>query len=754
MGLMNTQNKIFNEIEKITSDILSVFDKMSHIPGMFDDKIEQSRRIAANIPEAIRAGILQIAVVGAIKSGKSTFVNALIKNDILQRGAGSITSVITRLRRGTELKAIVFLKSWDEINQEIEKALLLFPDMDNDARKINPRGFDLRRKTDRDFLNAVKIRLNSALSVTKEGIRPESALIAHAVDGYEIVKHKVMADPASILLDGDRFEEHKQFSGQDAVAFFVRDIVLYIPNNDFRANIEIADCQGSDSIDPSHMAKIQDYLLSANMLIYLISSRTGLREADIRFLKIIHKMGILGNVFFVLNADLNEHDELGDLLRVEKKVLEGLRYFFERPKIYTFSSLFNLIKEGKKNMSSKNEAKLHQWSVDEALSSYSLEMTQTFNTDLNGKIEKETFLLMFSNHLERLKSIAEAVEQRVAVFKSLLSEDVSMANTSLGELKDMQEENLRFETMLTNAMENSVDALKREIAADITSFFGRSGTCFRRAKAFIENSSVYDIKFEALADKTGFNDALYAMFQTFRTDLDRFMASELTPGITAFIQEQERGIEIHFKSLYQGYRLDPLMVCPDRFDIFKNMPESESKIGWRTFSSDPVDLISAKRILGLTYPGASFATAYSARIRVDALVSFGFYRLMEIFAKILKTGARTATTSSLKKAEKQIKKEALRSVIEHLNSYRERVWKKYLFPLLKAVARDFQDKTMERFHLSHIETAEIETLMGEAREKKEYQLNRLGEIESVLHNVLGRIDSLCIHYHTAMGLEG
>ena len=46
------------------------------------------------------------------------------------------------------------------------------------------------------------------------------------------------------------------------------------------------------------MADIQDYLISASMIIYIITSRTGLRKADIKFLKIIQDMGLINNIFF------------------------------------------------------------------------------------------------------------------------------------------------------------------------------------------------------------------------------------------------------------------------------------------------------------------------------------------------------------------------------------------------------------------------------------------------------------------------
>ena len=68
-----------------------------------------------------------MAVVGPIKSGKSTFLNSLLKGDFLKRGAGVVTSIVTRVRSGERLKATLYYKSWEEVNEDMEQALVLFP---------------------------------------------------------------------------------------------------------------------------------------------------------------------------------------------------------------------------------------------------------------------------------------------------------------------------------------------------------------------------------------------------------------------------------------------------------------------------------------------------------------------------------------------------------------------------------------------------------------------------------------------------
>ena len=67
-------------------------------------------------------------MIGPIKSVKSTFVNAFLESDYLKRGAGVITSIVTRIRQGDTPTATLYFKSWDDINREIQHAIVIFPD--------------------------------------------------------------------------------------------------------------------------------------------------------------------------------------------------------------------------------------------------------------------------------------------------------------------------------------------------------------------------------------------------------------------------------------------------------------------------------------------------------------------------------------------------------------------------------------------------------------------------------------------------
>ncbi len=86
-----------NPIEKIVEDALTIFQLVEDIPQLWDQSFNNNKINCSKIPEHISEGRLKIAVVGVIKSGKSTFVNSLIGKELVKRGAGVITSITTRI---------------------------------------------------------------------------------------------------------------------------------------------------------------------------------------------------------------------------------------------------------------------------------------------------------------------------------------------------------------------------------------------------------------------------------------------------------------------------------------------------------------------------------------------------------------------------------------------------------------------------------------------------------------------------------
>ena len=111
---MNNYDTLKDDLLQINQDISALFRNARSIPGLSNYSFEEWEKTCDSISEEIAREIIRVAVVGPIKSGKSTFVNSLLKGDYLKRGAGVVTSIVTRIRCGPSLKATLYFKFWEE----------------------------------------------------------------------------------------------------------------------------------------------------------------------------------------------------------------------------------------------------------------------------------------------------------------------------------------------------------------------------------------------------------------------------------------------------------------------------------------------------------------------------------------------------------------------------------------------------------------------------------------------------------------
>jgi GTPase SAR1 family protein len=314
---MDSHSTLKEEILKVNQDVLTLISKAKTLPGMAETRFGDWEKTCRGLPIQMAEDMMRVAVVGPIKSGKSTFLNSMLKGDYLKRGAGIVTSIVTRVRSGDRLNAHLYLKSWDEVNAEMEQALVLFPSLE--WRKNNSK-FDIRNEDERLQIQQALKTLSSEQLISQDTRNLNTVLLTSYIKGYDRVYDIISSDDTTRRYEETAFAEHKEFVGNEDLAVYLKDVQLEIPSEGPNENIEFADCQGSDSSNPMHLAMIQDYLLLTHLIVYVISSRTGLRQADIRFLSMIKKMGILDNILFVINCDFSEHESMEELEILISKV--------------------------------------------------------------------------------------------------------------------------------------------------------------------------------------------------------------------------------------------------------------------------------------------------------------------------------------------------------------------------------------------------------------------------------------------------
>ncbi|MBI9087428.1 MAG: dynamin family protein [Desulfobacterales bacterium] len=722
---MDTFSQTKTELLKIIEGLDTLFASARSIPGMADHSFEDWEKTCRTIHTQIAKEILRVAVVGPIKSGKSSFANSLLGGDYLKRGAGVVTSIVTRVRCGRQLRADLFFKTWDDVNAEIRQALVLLPSLNPES---GPEGFDIRRSLDREQLQLAIDRMDAELLISGSTRNASSVLLSSYLNGYDRVSEKVGADHRTVSFSGDRFAAQRDFSGDDNLAVYLRDISLEIDSDAMEPGIEIADCQGSDSPNPLHLAMIQDYLLLTHLIVYVISSRTGLRQADIRFLSMIKKMGIMDNTIFVLNVDFNEHDGPEDLQILLGRVEAELSMLKPAPEIYACSALFNLFRADGDRLAVKESQRLAQWSADPEMVRFSDEQSLAFKRALAYRLTVERSALLLENHVARLAVVADGAAQWHRVSQDLMGRDAAGVAAAVERVREQQEKMHRVKAIIRNTLDGAGRKLESELKAEADRFFSyRPGGVLAGVVSFIHDHGIDFTPYVTQADRSGFNNALYSAFQEFRGALDGHMAETVNPEIIRFAHEQEQRIRTHLEGAtgpYEAMAADALSQYADAMARHGAAPGPGQRVTLP-------DMATLRTMAGISLPPADTTMRYSARIRTEAVLRLGFYSAVKWFKKVLRKplqDPQEEKRTALADGMARIRRETENSMRFHFKSYRENFKFQYLVKLVDAAAGSLYEAVSDRFQAYVTDLSTLSGLMGREAQERQQTRNTLADL--------------------------
>jgi GTPase SAR1 family protein len=736
---MDTFSSLKKQLLQINQDILALFSDAGSITGMSDDSFADWQKTCSSIYKQMSEQIIRIAVVGTIKSGKSTFINSLFKGDYLKRGAGVVTSIITRVRSGKQLNAKLLFKSWDEVNSEIDQALVLFPSADWRTEKNR---FDIRRKGERIDLQKALSSLGTEHLFTNYTRNLNSVLLSSYIKGYEKIKDMISSDTTTSEYEDNRFTEHWAFVGDGSMAVYLRDIQLEIDSGNIDSNIEIADCQGSDSPNPLHLAMIQDYLLLTHLIIYVVSSRTGLREADLKFLSIIKKMGIMDNILFVINCDFSEHESINDLYALVEKVKEELSIIKPDPEIYSISALFNLFKVRNGNLSQKDRLRLAQWEKEKEIAAFSDRETDRFESMFYNKLTRNSCSLLLKNHLERLSVILSGISHWISVNQNILARDADSANEVIEKIKHNQIRMNKIKSMIKNTLDGSIRKIKRELKSDIDRYFDvRSGDLLSDIVEFVRSYAVPYQKYEENLKAAGFSNTLYLVFQEFKQAFDTYMAETINPEVIHFVREKEMRINEYLDSISTSFDVMVQDAIIEYNKMMGNFGINSSRKNQEKIGLPDID--SIKSIAGLALPPAVASMNYTAKIKTEAFIRLGFYTVLKFFKKILKKPLQTKNEQevlALKDGVLRMKRETEKSVVFHFKDYQENIKFQYIYKLIEAASNSLYETLIDRFQVYGTDLSDIVELINNKLINKQRASEILKDMEQTSMGIDGRIN--------------
>ncbi|KPK00856.1 MAG: hypothetical protein AMK71_07675 [Nitrospira bacterium SG8_35_4] len=738
--MKETYSSLKNELIELNESLSSLLGSVQARTDIAGAQFSNWQKTCDSIHQQITEEVVRVAVIGPVKSGKSTLVNSLFRGDYLKRGAGVLTSIVTRIRSGEHIKAVLFFKSWDEVNADIEQALVMLPTWE---QKGEDRRFDIRIEQNRRFLSRALEKLSDDL-VIRDGVRDINiVLLSLYVKGFNKVRGIISSDSMTKEFRDEQFSEHQSYVGNDELAVYLKDIELEINSDYLDRSIEIADCQGSDSPNPLHLAMIQDYLLRTHFIIYVISSRIGLRQADIRFLSIIKKMGILDNILFVVNNDFSEHESTEELEMLVDKVKEELALLRPEPDVYTFSALFNLFGSISGDLTKRDSLRLSQWMAEETLVAASNRESQRFQSALNDKLTQERFGLLLRNHLERMSVIVSGIERWAAMNRELLEKDADGAAALIKKVEHRHERMEQIKALIKSTLSGAQEKIMKEMRTDIDRFFNvHSGGLINQTISYVREYSVAAEKYRTKLSTSGFSNTLYLVFQEFKRALDTFIAETIDPEIARFVREVENRIRKHMDSVAIPYYS---MASEDIAELKASISSPDAKISQARNVQSLLDLDALKQSTGLTLPSSSTAIRYSAKLKTEAMVRLGFYSVRNLLKKALKKAPedeKDGHVRALADGVKIIKSETEASLVFHFENYRENFKFQYAAKLIDGASEYLYTLLMERYESYTTDIKALETVIEKKGGNREFMIHFLNGIGENLRSLHDSIDAI------------
>ncbi|KPK31641.1 MAG: hypothetical protein AMK70_12125 [Nitrospira bacterium SG8_35_1] len=733
-----SHDSLKEELLDINDTLMALLQGIQERPDFTDERFHDWKKGCADIRQQIMDEVFRVAVIGPIKSGKSTFINSLFKGDYLKRGAGVVTSIVTRIRSGKNLKARLFFKTWSEVNADIEQALVLFPSWD---RQTTDNTFDIRRAEDRKALTRALDKLSPELRITDGTFNSNSVLLSLYLKGYDRFSTYISTDSSDAEFSGKRFTEHQEFAGEDSLAVYLKDIELEIDSRSLDSTIEIADCQGSDSPNPHHLVMIQDYLMRAHFIVYVISSRTGLRQADVHFLTMLKTMGISENILFIVNCDLSEHESQEDMLNIVNKIKEELALVQPAPVVYAFSALFNLFRSMSDGLSKRDGLRLAHWEEEADMVSFSQDEKKKFESVLNSKLSQERSSLLLKNHIERINIMVSGILRWIETNKELMEKDASGASSAIETMGKHHERMMQMRTLIKSTLNGAKDEIMIKIKSEIDKFFNvHTGGAISEATQFINDHEIAVEKYRSKLEASGFSGSLYLLFQEFKQAVDSFMAQTINPEIARFSSLLEQRIQKALDSVAQPFYS---MAIEDIEGLKASVSNQAQVLTAGSAGQRLLSLDSLKFSSGITLPSSSTTLNYSSKIRAGAAMRLGLYSMTKFFKKVIKKSPedeREEQMKALQDGVRLIKGETQEAIKFHFENYRENFKFQYIAKLLDAATEHLYTILLERYQSYDTDIQTLEQMVEKKGAEREEIINFLKQVESDARTIQDHIE--------------
>jgi hypothetical protein len=496
-----------------------------------------------------------------------------------------------------------------------------------------------------------------------------------------------------------------------------------------------------------HLAMIQEYLLQAHFIIYVISSRIGLRQADIKFLNLIKKMGLLKNAFFILNCDFSEHENIDNLKTISDKVYKELALIHPDPSLFSFSSLFNLFKKlhADRQLSTKNRLRMEQWRQDVEMLAFSDHETEKFRSAFLKAVTQGRLSLLLANNLERLSIVSSGLQDFIHMNKDLLMKSVRDARALLTNVAQRKDSIDNVISIITNTLEGTHRKLKKSLGKTTDRFFDSDyGETIQGVFQFIKTYPVPIVKHDKQMDASSFMAGLYLIFQEFQQALNRYLAESVNVASVEFIRQQEFSIKEIMEGVGDSFHS---MIRDALHEYFHEIQKSglilESQQS--TEKLPRIDIEAVKLRNNLKIPILSSNMQYSGQIKTEALFQFGLHRILCFLRRIWNKRPANEEEKYLQLLHDRIyriKKITRDSIKTLFMDYKENLKFQYLYKLVDAASDALFEDMAGRIRAFTVDLTSIAKKVEDTQEVKAMSVERLDNIVWQISVVIEQLENL------------
>jgi hypothetical protein len=540
--------------QALMAEIVRLEDLAREWTGLFPQAAVQGQhwqKVLAQVQAHVAEDTCRLAVVGAVKSGKSTMINALVGRDLLRRGAGILTAMVTRVQPGPESRAVLRFKGWDEINGEIRRALGLLP---NHRLVDRAAPLDLKEAPDRELLAQVLAEAREADLWTGGSLDQNYLLLKSYLEGYDLLQD-LMPATGMLPLTGSDLARHRDLVTREATAVYLKDVLLTIPFPWPATGVELGDCQGSDSPFPQHLAQVLSYLIKSDLALYVVSSRVGLRQADFQFLAELKRMGLMPHILALLNLDLGEHTSYAEMVKLRDRVAQDLTSWQPDPRVYAFSALKLLLDRRQArgvSLDPREAAVLKVWATDPDSAAFSEAEAARFEHDLQAALGDLRTRRLAGGSLAQVKMVARGLREQLELTGDLLTRGMDAIKELETRLAARRQPLQATMATVSQTLEGAGHRLKKTLRSRVDGLLDRhSGQLGKDLGQFIQN---FTPDWDQLAPPSvmpAFRPVLYQLFQEFAKAMAHHVTNEVNLALVEFIRAQEEWLRQELARLWQ-----------------------------------------------------------------------------------------------------------------------------------------------------------------------------------------------------------